>query len=195
MGKLKDRSPSPMSDEEFMSSLWGTLVIYQEDARKLILHEFGNEGLPKETLEKMINRWEKKSGDNGFGLADLMLEAMICKDNIVQIVFTVDRARKRRCERLSYADDTPAIEYEIKCLLSKIDLCDDEERRIDMKHEANRIEGELSKRSRNVSWNDFFEAKTYEEKIKILQFLYNVALTQEEILEFIYVEDDKERGC
>ena len=99
----------PMKDEDFMWSMWLSSAQNQTDARKLIMADPANEDLPQETIEEVVRLYPNDTKDNEYGYADLVLEALICKKDILEKVFTVDKVRKEFRKRLGRDYDVPAI--------------------------------------------------------------------------------------
>lgn len=184
----------PMKDEDFMRSMWLSFARNQTDARKLIMADPDYKDLPQETIEEMVRLYPKDTKDNEYGYADLALEAMICKEDILEKVLTVDKVRKELRKKLGRDYDVPAIKSKMTGLLEKTVSCGNRSDKEVMIQEAYKMHDEIIGNMKdNVSWHDYFAADSLADEIRILQELYMGRLEAEEILKFLeYKEIDRE---
>ena len=184
----------PMKDEDFMWFMWISHVETQADARKLWLTKSYCKSLPKEDFDEFISSQYEIQGDNEYGFADLALEAMICKEDIMEKVFTVDKVRKELRKRLGRDYDVPAIKAKITKLLVDAELCEEGSDKEAILQKAYKLQDEIiGNMEDNVSWHDYFAADSLADEIRILQELYMGRLEAEEILKFLgYKEIDRE---
>ena len=184
----------PMKDEDFMWFMWISHVETQADARKLWLTKSYCKSLPKEDFDEFISSQYEIQGDNEYGFADLALEAMICKEDILEKVFTVDKVRKELRKRLGRDYDVPAIKAKITKLLVDAELCEEGSDKEAILQKAYKLQDEIiGNMEDNVSWHDYFAADSLADEIRILQELYMGRLEAEEILKFLgYKEIDRE---
>lgn len=184
-------------DEEFMLSIFLSLVRTQVDAKKLMMADpLNREVFSDDKIEELSKGFSDTEGDNEYGYAELALQALSSEyTNALERVITVDKARKERRKRIGRYDDIPAIQWKMEGLLVKVLSCEDEIERDKIRQEAYQLQDEIiAAKKSSASWNDFFAANNIADEVRILQDLYLGCLKPRDIVQFlVFEEDDREQ--